>query len=128
MTRAAAALVILWLAAGCVTTGATPPDVGAFKGQRSEPILAKLGPPESQERTAAGTVYRWRTQIRQEAVPVRGTVTTYESGLPTTMPRTTFQREIEVCTLVMVVDAAGVVRDFDRNGSRQACAALLDRL
>ena len=119
---------MLWATAGCVTTGATPPDVGAFKGQRGEPVLAKLGPPDSQERTAAGTVYRWHTQIRQEAVPVRTAVTTYESGLPVTTERTTFQRETELCTLLLVVDSAGVVRDFTRDGSRQACAPLLDRL
>ena len=80
MIRSAAALAILAAASGCVTTGTPPTDVGAFKGQRSEPVLARLGPPESQERTAAGTAYRWRTQVRQEAVPVRTTVTTEPSA------------------------------------------------
>jgi len=128
LIRTAATFFILSVAAGCVTTGAAPADVEAFKGQRSEPVLARLGAPESQERTAAGTVYRWRAQVRQEAVPVRTTATSYESGLPMTVQRTTFGRETEVCTLVLLVDSAGAISDFSRNGSRQACAPLLDKL
>jgi hypothetical protein len=128
MIRIAVALSMLWVIAGCVTTGAAPADVDAFRGQRSEPILAKLGPPESTERVAAGTVYRWRTFTRLENVPVQGTRTTYESGLPVTVPTTTFERQTQSCDLVLTVDGAGAVTDFSRNGSRQACAPLLDRL
>ena len=128
MIRSAATLLILSVAAGCVTTGATPADVEAFKGQRGAPILAKLGKPDSQEGTAAGTVYRWRTSVRQEAVPVRTTTTDYSSGLPRTVETTSFTQEIQPCTLVMVVDGAGMVSDFSRNRSRQACAPLLAKL
>ena len=65
---------------------------------------------------------------RLENVPVRGTRTTYESGLPVTVPTTTFEEQAQTCTLVLTVDAAGTVTDFSRNGSRQACAPLLDKL
>jgi hypothetical protein len=128
MIRTAATLLILSVAAGCVTTGTAPADVDAFKGQRGAPLLAKLGKPDSQEATAAGTVYRWRTQVLQEAVPVRTATTDYSSGLPRTVETTTFQQERQSCTLVLVVDAAGMVSDFSRNGSRQACAPLLAKL
>ena len=128
MIRTAATLLILSVAAGCVTTGAAPADVEAFKGQRGAPLLAKLGKPDSQEATSAGTVYRWRTSVRQEAVPVRTTTTDYSSGLPRTVETTSFAQETQSCTLVLVVDGAGMVSNFTRNGSRQACAPLLDRL
>ena len=52
MKAIASALIIL-SAAGCVTTAATPPDVGNFRGQASQPILAKLGPPGRPAVTAA---------------------------------------------------------------------------
>ena len=110
------------------TPGATPADVDAYKGQRGAAVLAKLGKPDSQEATAAGTVYRWRTQVRQEAVPVRTTTTDYSSGLPRPVETTSFTQQTQSCTLVLVDDDAGMVSDFSRNGSRQACAPLLDKL
>jgi hypothetical protein len=128
MIRTAATLLILSVAAGCVTTGATPADVESFKGQRGEPVLAKLGKADSQDGTAAGTVYRWRTSVRQEAVPVRTATTDYSSGQPRTVETTSFTQETQSCTLVLAVDAAGMVSNFTRNGSRQACAPLLDKL
>jgi hypothetical protein len=128
MIRAAVALSVLWATAGCVTTGAAPADTDSFRGQRSEPILAKLGPPESAEKVGSGTVYRWRTFTRLENVPVRGTRTSYESGLPVTVPTMTVEQQTQPCTLVLTVDGGGTVTDFSRTGSRQACAPLLDRL
>jgi hypothetical protein len=128
MIKTVATFFILSVAAACVTTGATPADVDAFNGQRSAPLLAKLGKPDSQERTAAGTVYRWRTEVRQESAPVRTTTTEYPSGRPVIMEGTTFMPETQSCTLVMIADAAGTVSSFTRNGSRQACAPLLTKL
>jgi len=81
VSRVAVLLVVL-AAAGCVTTGSTPPDVGNFKGQASQPILAKLGPPESRDSVAGGTVYRWRSAVRQESAAVQATVVDYSSGRP----------------------------------------------
>ena len=124
-----ATLVVLLAAAGCVTTGDAPPDVGNFKGQPSQPILAKLGPPESQDSLGGGTVYRWRSSVVQESAPVTTNTVSYASGgAPTTVPVTTFQPQTQNCTLTMTVDAAGRVTDLSRDGSRQACAPLLDRL
>jgi hypothetical protein len=127
MTRAAALVGLLALA-GCVTTAVEPPDVGRFKGQPSAPILARLGPPESQQATATGAVYRWRDSVLQESAPVTTSTVTYASGLPSTVPVTTFRPQTQSCTLTLTVDAAGRVVDFVREGSRQACAPLTDKL
>jgi hypothetical protein len=116
------------LAAGCVTAASTPPDVGNFKGQASQALLAKLGPPESQESLAGGTLYRWRTEIRQESAPVQVTVVDYSSGQPMAHQETVFRPRTERCTLSLTVDPSGRVSDFTRDGSRQACAPLLHRL
>jgi hypothetical protein len=123
------ALVALLVATGCVTTADAPPDLGGFKGQASQPILARLGPPESQESVGGGTVYRWRTSILQGSAPTTSTSVSYAaSGAPVVVPVTTFEPETQRCTLILTVDAAGRVTDFTRNGSRQACAPLTDRL
>jgi hypothetical protein len=127
VSRVAVLLVVL-AAAGCVTTGSTPPDVGNFKGQASQPILAKLGPPESRDSVAGGTVYRWRSAVRQESAAVQITVVDYSSGRPMANQETVFRPQTETCTLSLTVDAAGRVSDFTRDGSRQACAPLLDQL
>jgi hypothetical protein len=127
MTRVALLLAMM-ATAGCVTTASTPPDVGNFRGQASQPILAKLGPPESRDSVASGTVYRWRTAVRQESAAVRTTVVDYSSGRPMPQQETVFRPQTETCILTLTVDAAGRVSDFSRDGSRQACAPLLDRL
>jgi hypothetical protein len=124
----AAGLFVLAVNAGCVTTSATPPDVGSFQGRPSQPIFAKLGQPDSTETAGAGMVYHWRTAVVQENMPVRTMTTDYSSGLPVQVEKTTFQSQRQACTLVLAVDAAGTVTGFSRDGSRQACAALLDRL
>lgn len=126
--RAAAVLLALLIAAGCVTTGTTPTDVGNFKGQPSQPIVAKLGMPDTEERTASGTVYRWHSEVMQESAPVRTVVTDYSSGLPQQREETRFQPQTQHCTLTLVADGAGNVADFSRDGTLQACAPLLDRL
>lgn len=123
-----AAFAALLAATGCVTTADPPPDVGTFKGQASQPILAKLGPPDSQQSVAGGTVHRWRTSILQGSAPTTTATVSYASGAPTIVPVTTFEPETQYCTLILTVDAAGRVTDFVRNGSRQACAPLTDKL
>lgn len=128
MKTIASTLFILALATGCVTTAPQPADVGIAQGRPSQPILAKLGKPDSVETTAAGTVYRWRTEVRQESAAVRTTTIDYSSGRPMPIDNTTFMQQTQYCTLVLVVDGAGVVSDFSRDGSRQACAPLLDKL
>ena len=128
MTRLAP-VVVLFAATGCVTTADAPPDVGNFKGQPAQPILAKFGPPESQTSVAGGTVYRWRTSILQSSAPTTTTTVSYSaSGAPVVVPVTTFEPETQYCTLTLTVDAAGRVSDFVRDGSRQACAPLTDKL
>jgi hypothetical protein len=124
-----AALAVLLAATGCVTTAEAPLDVGAFKGQAAQPILARLGPPDSQQGVAGGTVYRWRTSVLQGSAPTTTATVSYASGgAPTVVPVTTFEPEMQYCTLILTVDAAGRVTDFVRNGSRQACAPLTDKL
>ena len=127
MSRLAALGAMLALA-GCVTAGAEPPDVGNYKGQPSAPILAKLGPPQSQEATATEAIYRWRSSIVQESAPVTQTVVSYATLNPSTSTVTTFEPQRQYCSLTMTVDAAGRVIDFVRDGSRQACAPLTNRL
>jgi hypothetical protein len=130
MIRCAALVALLAVATGCVTTADAPPDVGNFKGQASQPLLAKLGPPDSQDSVGGGTVYRWRTSIVQESAPVTTTTVNYSSGsgLPSAVPVTTFEPQTQRCMLTLTADAAGRVTDLSRDGSRQACAPLLDRL
>lgn len=122
------ALVGLLVLTGCVTTAAEPPDVGRFKGQASAPILARLGPPASQEAAGTAVVYRWSTSVLQESAPVTTSTVNYASGLPSNVPVTTFRPQEQYCTLILTVDAAGRVADFVRDGSRQACAPLTDKL
>jgi hypothetical protein len=127
MTRHVA-LVAVFALAGCVTTAVEPSDVGRFKGQPGAPILARLGPPDSRETVGNAAVYRWRTSVLQESAPVTTSTVTYGSGLPSNVPVTTFRPQEQYCTLVLTVDAAGRVTDFVRDGSRQACAPLIDKL
>ena len=47
---------------------------------------------------------------------------------PAAVPVTTFQPQTQWCTLTLTVDAAGRVTDLARDGSRQACAPLTDKL
>jgi hypothetical protein len=123
------AFVALLVTTGCVTTADTPPDVGTFKGQAAQPILARLGPPDSQESVGGGTVYRWRTSILQGSAPTTTTSVSYAaSGAPVIVPVTTFEPETQYCTLILTVDGTGRVTDFVRNGSRQACAPLTGKL
>lgn len=123
-----AALAAMLLLAGCVTSGGEPPDVGSYKGQPSAPILAKLGPPESQEANATEAVYRWRTSVVQESTPVTTTRVSYATNIPSTVPVTTFEPQRQYCTLTLTVDSSGRVIDFVRDGSRQACSPLTNKL
>jgi hypothetical protein len=126
--RRLAAVGALLAVAGCVTTTTETPEVGNFKGQPSAPIIARLGPPESQEATATTVTYRWGSAVREESAPVTMATVTYATGVPATVPVTTFQPRMEYCTLVLTADTAGRVTDLARQGNRQACAPLLDRL
>jgi hypothetical protein len=128
MKTIASTLFILALATGCVTTGPQPAEVGVAKGRPSQPILAKLGPPTTTQATADGTVYSWRTEVLQESAAVTTTRIDYSSGRPMPIEETTFQPQMQYCTLVLTTDRAGNVSDFSRDGSRQACAPLLDKL
>jgi hypothetical protein len=128
-TRVAAALLLLPMVAGCVTTaGEVPPDVGNYRGQASQPVLAKLGPPDSQEATATTAIYRWRTSVLQESAPVTTTTVIYSNGVPQTVPVQQFRPQTQYCTLEMTVDVSGRIVDFVRDGSRQACAPLTAKL
>jgi hypothetical protein len=106
-----------------VTTqgGESPPP--QLKGQPVSGIVARLGPPDSQEQIDGRTAYVWTVQTRVPSTPVPSTRVSYAVGLPNTIDTLSYPDppRRESCTLRAVVDGSGNVASTDWQGSNAGC-------
>jgi hypothetical protein len=111
----------------CASVSAADQDLAKLKGQPVQPVIAKLGPPESQQQTGSGSTYAWTLKTRVNT-PTRTTTTDYAAGRPNTSETMTMVPQLLSCTLRLQVDAAGIIGGVEQDGSFQACGAFADKL
>jgi hypothetical protein len=122
--RAPWPLAILAVAA-CGPVQSIDSDFAGLRGQPVAAVVAKLGPPESQQPAANGTTFVWTDKVRDYA-PVPMQKTTYDTGKATTV-EVVERPELpqwKTCTLTVNADGTGTIVSVDRNGSGAACAPL----
>jgi hypothetical protein len=104
----------------CVPPQGAPPTLA---GQPVSAIVAKLGPPDSQQQIDGRTAYVWMVETRAPATPVPSTRVSYAAGLPNTIETVSYPDppRMENCTLRAFVDAAANVTSIDWQGSRAGC-------
>ena len=92
-------------------------------GQAVSGIVARLGPPDSQEQIDGRTAYVWTVESRVPATPVPSTRVTYATGIPNTIDTLSYPDppRRETCTLRAFVDGAGNVTSTDWQGSNAGC-------
>jgi hypothetical protein len=117
--------VALWLFLALALPTCAPPQ-GApptLAGQPVSAIVAKLGPPDSQQQIEGRTAYVWTVQTRVPATPVPSTRVSYAVGLPNTIDTLSYPDppRRESCTLRAVVDGSGNVASTDWQGSNAGC-------
>jgi hypothetical protein len=129
VSRRHAALILATLATSIALPAlAQPKELLALKGQPIQPVLAKLGPPASQEPAANGaTTYRWAITSRVET-PTRTTRMDYTMGQPNPVETVEIRPQSMTCNLRLVADTAGTISEVDPNGPFPACAAVVDKL
>jgi len=117
------------VAMGMVTAAmAQPKELLALKGQPVQPVVAKLGAPESQTPDASGgTTYVW-TIRSMVSMPTRVTRTDYSGTVPTTYESMESRPQLTPCTLRLVVDASGTITDSQPKGDFAACSGVVDKL
>lgn len=120
-------LAVLLAAASGAALAAPPLEVAALRGQPVESVIAKLGPPASQQKTGDATTYVWTMQFRVD-VPTRTARTDYSTGRPNTVETTEMRPQMQSCTLSVVADGRGVITDADQQGPYQACSEIADKL
>lgn len=107
---------------------AQPKELLALKGQPVQPIVTRLGTPESQTPdTNGGTTYVWTIRSMVN-MPTRVTRTDYSSGVATTYEAMESRPQSTPCTLRLVVDASGTITDSQPKGDFAACSAVVDKL
>ena len=105
-----------------MTQGGESPPL-QLKGQPVSGIVARLGPPDSQEQIYGHTAYVWTVETRAPATPVPSTRVSYAVGRPNTIETLTYPDppRMERCTLRAFVDGAGNVTSTDWQGSNAGC-------
>jgi hypothetical protein len=111
--------------AACASVQSIDTSFESLKGRPLAMVLAKLGPPASQQASANGTATVWTDRV-QDDTPVPTQRMTFENGRATTVevmarPEPPIFR---TCTLSVQSDAAGIVVAVDRNGTSAACAPM----
>jgi len=106
---------------------AQPKELMALKGQSIQPVLAKLGAPDSQEAANGATTYRWAITSRIDT-PTRTTKMDYSMGQPNAVETVEIRPQNMTCNLRLVADAAGTITDVDPNGPFPACSAVIDKI
>jgi phosphate-selective porin len=119
-------LAVLAVASGAALA-APPQEMTALRGQPVETVIAKLGPPASQQTTGGATTYVWTMQFQVD-MATRTTRTDYSAGRPNTNETIEMRPQMQSCTLSVVADGAGVITDADQQGPYQACSELVDKL
>jgi hypothetical protein len=122
--------VVAALVTACVTTqgGESPPP--QLKGQPLSGIVARLGPPDSQQQIDGRTAYVWTVEARAPATPVPSTRVSYPTGRPNTIETLSYPDppRVESCTLRAFVDGAGNVTSTDWQGSNAGCYDVQQKL
>ena len=114
----------LWralLLAGCGQVQTVGSDFSGLKGQSIASVVARLGPPVSQQ----GATSVWTDRVRDDT-PVRQERTVVNNGQPTTIevmarPDPPIMR---TCTLTVQADGAGTIVSVERDGTSAACAPM----
>ncbi len=128
MLRRQSLLALALVSAVAASASAQPKELIALKGQPVQPVIDKLGAPESEDKTASGaTTYGWTVKSMVD-MPTRVTRTDYASGRPNTYETTEMRRQLTPCTLRLTVDASGTIGDVQADGQFPACAAIVDKL
>lgn len=106
-----------------MTTQGSDSPPPQFKGQPVSAIVARLGPPDSQQQIDGRTAYVWTVESRVPATPVPSTRVSYAAGVPNTIDTLSYPDppRMERCTLRAFVDAAGDVTSTDWQGSNAGC-------
>lgn len=103
-------------------------ELARAKGQSIQSIVARLGAPDSEDKTASGAVYTWEIETKVEGIPTIRTITEYNSGRPVTYEKTTYGPGLRPCLLQISTDAAGVVSTVEKRGWNNACVPFADKL
>lgn len=111
----------------CAYAVAPQQDVGALTGQPIQPVVAKLGAPDSKQNAEGGIAYVWTILTRVD-VMTRATETEYAAGRPNTFDTMRMEPEMQSCTLRLLVDQAGIISGAEQDGPYQACAAFSRKL
>jgi hypothetical protein len=117
-TRLLAAALLL---AGCGQVQTIQSDFSGLKGQSIASVVARVGPPASQQ----GATSVWMDRVADDT-PVRQERTTVNNGVPTTIevmvrPVPPIMR---TCTLTVQADGAGTIVSVERDGTSVACAPM----
>ena len=105
-----------------------PRELLALKGQPVQPVIDKLGVPESQVPAAnGGATYVWTVRSMVN-MPTRVTRTDYATGIATTYEAMEMRPQLTPCTVRLVTDSAGTITDVEPKGDFAACSAVVDRL
>jgi hypothetical protein len=108
--------------AACTQVAAPDQDLAKLKGQPIQPVIARLGPPASEQKVGGGTRYAWTMESPVEAQE-RTTVTDYSSGRPNQVETMALVTRMQSCTLRLSVDGGGVITGVEQDGPYQACGA-----
>ena len=107
---------------------AQPKELLALKGQPVQPVIARLGAPESQTQSANGaTIYVWVVKSMVN-MPTRTTRTEYATGIANTYESVELRPQLTPCTLRLAANAAGTITDVEPKGEFPACSAVADKL
>ena len=120
MSRVALCLFLALALPTCAPPQGGPPTLA---GQPVSAIVAKLGPPDSQQQIDGRLAYVWTVETRAPATPVPSTRVSYAAGVPNTIETMTYPDppRMERCTLRAFVDGAGNVTATDWQGSNAGC-------
>ena len=116
-------LLVVLAVSGCAQTETVDGELAKLRGQPARSVIDRLGKPDSEQASAAGTVYAWTVETRV-MMPVTRTVTDYSSGRPNTVEQTTMEQQRQTCILNVSANAAGTVDSVDVRGPNAACAPL----
>jgi len=120
MSRMALCLFLALVLSTCAPVRDVLPPV---EGQPLSAIIARLGPPDSQQHVDGRIAYVWTVETRAPATPVPSTRVSYADGRPNTIDTLSYPDppRMERCTLRAFVDGAGNVTSTDWQGSNAGC-------
>ncbi len=120
MSGVAICLLLVLTLPTCAQPQGAPPTL---RGQPVAAIVAKLGPPDSQQQIDGRTACVWTVETRAPATPVPSTRVSYAAGVPNKIDTLSYPDppRQENCTLRAFVDGSGNAISTDRQGSNAGC-------